>query len=285
MRGGSRICNLAAIQFITLAPLTAAQPSPSWAAAFGNGIQQAGTHPEQQDSNRPSADHAHQSNAIQSQADAESLVATFAAALAAGTIAFTPEQAAADVVRILAQGVRGSGRFADTLFHVAQLTPPRQAAALSRVIYRKGQLLIANDTLSLPKRKPQTTETHAIFADGLLKLAVPGNFDAKTTDTGDLLLRINQSTLLVHLEKITPPEHDAWGEIRRISSGKNNNLNLSGKKAYILLPDGRFPKSAVIGFENVIVTLRIDADPGSPGLTEIRFALPGIIESLDLVKG
>ena len=279
------MCNLAAIQFIALAPLTAAPPSPSWAAAFGSGIQRPKTDPEQKDRNRPSEDHANRSKAIQSQTDAESLVATFSAALSAGTIAFTPEQETADVVRILAQGVRGSGRFADTLFHVAQLTPPRQAAALSRVIYRNGQLLIANETLSLPERQPQTAESHAVFADGLLKLAVPGNFDAKVTATGDLLLHINQSTLLVHLEKITPPGHDAWSEIRKISSRKNNNLNLSGKKAYILLPDGRFPKSAFIGFGNVIVTLRIDADPGSPGLTEIRFALPEIIESLALVKG
>ena len=277
--------NLAAMLFITLSALPAGQPSPSWAAAFGSGIQQPGTGPAQQGSHPASAGNANQSNEVQSQTDAECLVATFAAALAAGTIAFTPEQKTADVVKTLAQGVRGRGRFADTLFHVAQLTPSRQATALSRIIYRRGQLSIANDASSLPEQKPRATEKLVIFADGLLKVVVPRGFDATTTDNGDVLLHINQSTLIVHLEKQIPPGHDAWSEIRTISSKKNCNLNLSGKKAYILAPDGRFPKSAVIGFDTVIVTLRIDADPGSPGFTQIRFELPRIIESLALAKG
>jgi hypothetical protein len=277
--------NLAAMLFISLAPLPAAQSSPSWGAAFGSGIQQSDTHPPQQDSQPSSINNAGQSNEAQSQTDAQSLLATFSAALAAGTIAFTAEQKTVDVVRMLAQGVRGSGKFVDTLFHVAQLTPSRQAAALSRIIYRRGELVIANDALSPPEQKSRASEKLAIFAGGLLKVAVPRDFDAKTTDNGDVLLHINQSTLIVHLEQIAPPGHDAWSEIRRISSEKNSNLNMSGKKAYILTPDGRFPKSAIVGFGTVIVTLRIDASPGSPGFTKIRFALPRIIESLALVKG
>ncbi len=284
MRRASRMLNLAAMLFITLSALPAGQPSPSWAAAFGSGIQQPHTVPAKQGNHPPAADKASQTNEDQSQTDAESLVATFAAALAAGTIAFTPEQKTADVVKMLAQGVRGRGRFADTLFHVAQLTPSRQATALSRIIYRRGQLSIANDASSLPERKPRATEKLVIFADGLLKVAVPRGFDATTTDNGDVLLHINQSTLIVHLEKLIPPGHDAWSEIRTIASEKSSNLNLSGKKAYVLAPNGRLPRSAIIGFGTAIVTMKIDGDPGSPGITKIRFALPRIIESLTLVK-
>lgn len=284
MRRGSRMLNLAVVLFITLSPLPAAQPDPSWAAAFGSGIQQPHTVPAQQGNHPPSAAPAGQTNEIQSQTDAESLVATFTAALAAGTTAFTPEQKAVDVVNMLAHGVRGSGRFAGTLFHVSQLTPSRQAAALPRIIYRRGQLIIANDALSPPELNPGAGEKLTAFADGLLKVAVPRDFGAKTADNGDILLHINQSTLIVHLAKLEPSGLDAWSEIRRIASEKNSNLNLSGKKAYVLAPDGRLPRSAIIGFSTAIVTMKIDGDPGSPGITKIRFALPRIIESLTLVK-
>ncbi|MFP6872246.1 MAG: hypothetical protein VCA55_01955 [Verrucomicrobiales bacterium] len=187
---------MATVLFITLTPLPAVQPDPSWAAAFGNGIQQPHTVPAKQGNHPPAADKASQTNEVQSQTDAESLVATFTAALAAGTTAFTPEQKAADVVKMLAHGVRGSGRFADTLFHVSQLTPSRQATALSRIIYRRGQLIIANDALSPPELNPEAGENLTTFADDFLKVAVSRDFGAKTTDNGDILLHINQSTLL-----------------------------------------------------------------------------------------
>lgn len=104
MRRGSRMLNLATVLFITLTPLPAVQPDPSWAAAFGNGIQQPHTVPAKQGNHPPAANNASQTNEVQSQTDAESLVATFTAALAAGTTAFTPEQKAADIVKMLAHG-------------------------------------------------------------------------------------------------------------------------------------------------------------------------------------
>jgi len=254
-----------------------------WDAAFGKGVaKQGATHSDDLPSippplSRPPTPSQSRVEAAQARADAESLVATFNAAVDAGATAFSTMRSTEQVIAALASGVRGGGRYADTTFRVPGLDASRQAAALAQIHIERGRIVVGappKPVAVLPKEDPR-----ASFAGGKMKVQVPQGFAPEISEGGDLLLRGDGVHIRLHLEAFARGL-DAWREVRGAAERASLPVSMAGKKVYIVEPERRAPKSITVGFANAIVTMTVEGDPGSPGYTQLRFALPGLIGSL-----
>ncbi len=215
---------------------------------------------------------------------AESVIATFRAAVEAGAVDFATMGSPEQVVAALATGVRGGGKFADTVFRVPGLDAETRPGVLRRLTVSNGWLALAPAKEVTPP--PATDGQPAVaaddgvtFAGGALRIMVPDGFAAGPRDGGDLLLRTEGATIAIHLER-TEPGLDAWGAVRLAANRLGEGVNMSGKKVYLVAPDHRHPEYCTIGFGNTLVSMAIDRAPGTPGRSEVRFALPRIIDSL-----
>lgn len=274
--------------------------SSGWGAAFGKGSRKL---PEGQNSeakpskvqppvSRPLAapaspkDRAARAAAAQAEADARSLVVTFAAAVEAKTAGFNGMTSAKQAVGALATGVRGGGKLAAAVFQVPGLTPERQGAAIEFLRIDRGMLVFASPP-SARKNAPAAKakkDDRVKFAKDRMLLRVPAEFSPQVLDNGDLLLRGDGATINVHLAALEG-RADAWAAVRKAADESGLGISMAGGKVYFIDPDRRNPEKVTIGFKNAVVEMRIKGEPGSPGAIQVRFALAALVESLDVVPG
>lgn len=214
---------------------------------------------------------------------AESLIVTCQAAVEAGTGAFASMTSLDQIVAALAKGVQGGGKFSSAVFRVPGLDAERQREVVQRLTISGGRLLLVPPPPLPEQTSGESSSTRAdplnLFANGRLKVAIPPRFEAEKVDGGDLLLRAEGALLRLHLEK-RRDGFDAWGAVRLTADHIGKGVSMSGTKVYLIAPDRRRPEKVTIGFGESLVTIQIEAEPGSKGNRMVRFALPGIIESL-----
>ena len=280
---------------LNLGAMSLAQANPTpWDAAFGSGEVKlkSSTAPQQKPPPAPSPalappaqppTPAAPADDLQGRTDAESLVATFRAAIDAGATDFasmgTPEQ----VVSALAIGVRGTGRFADTTFRVPGLDADRQQAALRHLRIERGHMVIGSPDPP-PPSKPEAKPDGTVFAGGMLRVLVPQGFKAEVQSDGDLRIFGEGIRLNLHHEA-TAAGLDAWAEVREAADRAGLPVSMAGKKVYVMQPDRLRPEKVVIGFGNTLASIRVESEQGAAASNRLRLALPGIVRSLGAAGG
>lgn len=207
----------------------------------------------------------------------ESLIATYQAAVEAGCSAFDPMRSIEQVVAALGGGVRGSGQFADTVFRVPGLSENLQNSVCQRLAVFAGKLVMVTPDKST---MAPAADPRRVFADGQLKVLIPEGFEAESAGDDDLLLRRGGVTLRIHLEK----QHaglDAWAAVKFVADRQGGGVKMSGTKIYLTTGGDAQTQTVTIGFDESLVSIQIEAEAAAPGRDQTRFALPGIIASLD----
>ncbi len=279
-------------------PVHAQAPEGAWGAAFGKGTvkQEAGERERERERGAAQtvappavAPPVSRAAAVQALADAESVVATFDAALASGAEGFERMRSTEEVLAALAEGINGGGRFAEVTFQVPGFDARRQRAAAAYLRVERGRLVVSR-TPAVHVRpglagqggeaaEAAATDSRQRFADGALWVEVPEGFSAEPVQGGDLMVRGDGVSVRFHLQA-REAGADAVAAVREAAVKAGVTAAIAGSNAYFTLPDRRTPESVVVGFRDTVVQIAVEGEPVTPGHNLLRLRLPALVASL-----